>query len=60
MNKAFLVLALVGLLVFAGCATAPEAGQKIAAGKATTEPVVEEAAQGLVSEQDTVEIGEMI
>jgi hypothetical protein len=60
MKKLILVIALVALLVFAGCkaATTDEKAEDKAFAKA--EPDVTEAASGLVAETDTVEIGEMI
>jgi uncharacterized lipoprotein YajG len=61
MKKLFVVLLLIAVLVFAGCkATTTDAAMEAKKEAAQAEPVVEEAAKSLVSEQDTVEIGEMI
>jgi len=63
MNKILIVLALLTFVVFAGCTQTAVETTKVA--EKTTpvtsvEPVVEEISSDLISENDNVEIGEMI
>ncbi len=62
MNKSLVVLALIGLLVFAGCGqkTTTTQEQKAAPTTATASPEVEEANQQFVPDSSDVQIGEMI
>ena len=59
MKKALLVIALVTLLIFAGCGQKAATDEKKAAATVQTAPELEEANQQFIG-SDTVEIGEMI
>ena len=59
MTKAIFVIAVLALLIVAGCAPAAPTAEKEAA-TVKTDAAVAEASQDFVEDSDTVEIGEMI
>ena len=59
MKRVLFVIAVLALLVFAGCAAPEERAEDVDAG-VVAEPVIEEATSEFIDEADTVEIGEML
>ncbi len=60
MNKALVIFAIIGLLVFAGCAPTQPVQPVVKKAPTVAEPELKEATKGIVAETDTVEIGSMI
>ena len=58
--KAIIVIAILALLVVAGCAPTAPSAEKVAGSTVKTDPAVAEVSQDFVDDTDTVEIGEMI
>ena len=58
--KALIVIAILALLVVAGCAPAAPTAEKTAAKTVTTDAAVAEATSGIVDSNDNVEIGEVV